>query len=158
MTAPTPDDKPIADQYMASNDDPTSESRNSLRGRGNRGRGPDQKVKTVAVAATAEVSTPIAAYAEPAPSVDPVNTASLPSGWAVQVASSPKQSKPRLSLTRQATGRLRPGRCAGFTVAFEKDGETYYRARFGGFGSKTAAWKACNALKKKKIACYAIQQ
>ena len=35
---------------------------------------------------------------------------------------------------------------------------TYYRARFGGFGSKDAAWKACTALKKKKIECYAVQQ
>jgi D-alanyl-D-alanine carboxypeptidase len=35
---------------------------------------------------------------------------------------------------------------------------TYYRVRFGGFSSKTAAWNACNALKKKKIACYAVQQ
>ena len=39
-----------------------------------------------------------------------------------------------------------------------KDGTTYYRARFGGFGSKTAAWDACAALKKKKISCYAVQQ
>ena len=46
----------------------------------------------------------------------------------------------------------------GYTVTFDKDGVTYYRARFGGFGSKAAAWKACNALKKKKIECYAVQQ
>ena len=43
-------------------------------------------------------------------------------------------------------------------MTFEKDGVTYYRARFGGFGSKSAAWNACNALKKKKIDCYAVQQ
>jgi D-alanyl-D-alanine carboxypeptidase len=47
---------------------------------------------------------------------------------------------------------------SGFTIAFDKDGVTYYRARFGGFGSKDAAWKACTALKKKKIECYAVQQ
>ena len=44
------------------------------------------------------------------------------------------------------------------TVAFEKGGVTYYRARFGGFGSKNAARNACGALKKKNIDCYAVQQ
>jgi D-alanyl-D-alanine carboxypeptidase len=35
---------------------------------------------------------------------------------------------------------------------------TYYRARYGGFGTKNDAWDACKALKKKKIECYAVQQ
>ncbi|PAQ01311.1 D-alanyl-D-alanine carboxypeptidase [Mesorhizobium mediterraneum] len=118
-----------------------------------------RKVKTVAVATADDVATArvAAAYAEPA-SVDPVNTASVPSGWAVQVASSPKQSEAQALLdetSKQAPSILADA--TGFTVAFEKDGVTYYRARFG-FGSKTAAWKACNALKKKKIECYAVQQ
>ena len=45
---------------------------------------------------------------------------------------------------------------AAYTVPFDKDGVTYYRVRFGGFSSKSAAWNACGALKKKKIACYAV--
>ncbi len=122
---------------------------------------PTKKVKTVIVAApkvaTAQV---VAAYAsEPTPAVDPVNTASVPSGWAIQVASSPKQSEAQAFLdktTKQAPSVL--ANASGFTAAFEKDGTTYYRARFGGFGSKDAAWKACTALKKKKIECYAVQQ
>ncbi|PAP93205.1 D-alanyl-D-alanine carboxypeptidase [Mesorhizobium wenxiniae] len=118
-----------------------------------------KKVDTVAAATADDVATArvAAAYAEPA-AVDPVNTASVPSGWAVQVASSPKQSEAQALLdetSRQAPSILADA--TGFTVAFEKDGVTYYRARFG-FGSKTAAWKACNALKKKKIECYAVQQ
>ncbi|MER9327545.1 SPOR domain-containing protein [Mesorhizobium sp. M0488] len=119
-----------------------------------------KKVKTVIVSApqvaTAQV---VAAYAEPAPTVDPVNTASVPSGWAIQIASSPKQSEAQAFLdktTKQAPKVLADA--SGFTVAFDKDGVTYYRARFGGFGSKTAAWKACTALKKKNIECYAVQQ
>ncbi|EHH11696.1 beta-lactamase, partial [Mesorhizobium amorphae CCNWGS0123] len=122
-----------------------------------------KKVKTVAVAAATEVPAPqvVAAYAEPAPApaVDPVNTASVPSGWAIQVASSPKQSEAQAFLDK--TSKQAPkvlADAAGFTVAFDKDGVTYYRARFGGFGSKDAAWNACSALKKKKIACYAVQQ
>ena len=58
--------------------------------------------------------------------------------------------------SRQAAAILADA--SGYTVAFDKDGVTYYRARFGGFGSKGAAWDACNALKKKKIACYAVLQ
>jgi D-alanyl-D-alanine carboxypeptidase len=105
----------------------------------------------------------VAAYAEPTPvspqAVDPVNTASVPAGWTVQVASSPKQSEAQAFLDKTAKQAPKVLRAAsGFTVAFEKDGETYYRARFGGFRSKDAAWNACNALKKKKIACYAVQQ
>ncbi|TIX98222.1 MAG: SPOR domain-containing protein, partial [Mesorhizobium sp.] len=118
-----------------------------------------KKVDTVAAATADDIATArvAAAYAEPA-AVDPVNTASVPSGWAVQVASSPKQSEAQALLdetSKQAPSILADA--TGFTVAFEKDGVTYYRARFG-FGSKTAAWKACNALKKKKIECYAVQQ
>ncbi|TJX64150.1 MAG: SPOR domain-containing protein, partial [Mesorhizobium sp.] len=122
---------------------------------------PAKKVKTVIVSApkvaTAQV---VAAYTEPAPAaVDPVNTASVPSGWAIQVASSPNQSEAQAFLdatTKQAPKVLADA--SGFTVAFDKGGVTYYRARFGGFGSKDAAWKACTALKKKKIECYAVQQ
>ncbi|RUW61012.1 D-alanyl-D-alanine carboxypeptidase [Mesorhizobium sp. M7A.F.Ca.US.008.03.1.1] len=165
--APTPDDKPmVEDDAVASNDDPTAtdaaadeqttdaveETAPVVKTR---------KVKTVIVSApqvaTAQV---VAAYAEPTPAaVDPVNTASVPSGWAIQVASSPKQAEAQAFLdktTKQAPKVLADA--SGFTVAFDKDGVTYYRARFGGFGSKTAAWKACTALKKKNIECYAVQQ
>lgn len=170
--APTPDDKPVA---MASADD-TSVAEDATVAQGDDEESaeaetpklvvPAKKVKTVIVAApkvaTAQV---VAAYAEPAPAaaptpaVDPVKTASVPSGWAIQVASSPKQSEAQAVLdktTKQAPKVLADA--AGFTVAFDKDGVTYYRARFGGFGSKDAAWKACTALKKKKIECYAVQQ
>ena len=105
------------------------------------------------------------AYAEPIPArmadIDPVNTASVPppSGWAIQVASSPSEIEARAFLAktnRQAATALADA--AGYTVTFDKDGVTYYRARFGGFGSKNAAWNACKALKKKKIDCYAVEQ
>jgi D-alanyl-D-alanine carboxypeptidase len=165
--APTPDDKPmVEDDAVASNDDPTSadaatDEQTTAAVEETTPVVKTRKVKTVIVTApqvaTAQV---VAAYAEPTPSpVDPVNTASVPSGWAIQVASSPKQSEAQAFLdktTKQAPKVLADA--SGFTVAFDKDGVTYYRARFGGFGSKTAAWKACTALKKKNIECYAVQQ
>jgi D-alanyl-D-alanine carboxypeptidase len=165
--APTPDDKPVA---MASADSSVGDhpAMDEANGDGEentevveqRPAVAARKVKTVIVSAP-KVATAqaVAAYAEPAPTVDPVNTASVPSGWAIQVASSPKQSEAQAFLDK--TSRQAPrvlADASGFTVAFEKGGVTYYRARFGGFGSKTAAWKACTALKKKNIECYAVQQ
>lgn len=100
-----------------------------------------------------------AAYAEPEAPVDPVSTASLPSGWAVQVASSPSKGEAKGILdkvSKQAPKLLADA--SGFTVPYQKGGVTYFRARFGGFENKDAAWKACNGLKKHKIECYAVQQ
>ena len=163
--APTPDEKPaVADEAtVASADDSADDSAEDSTPVVEETTPAVQikKVKTVAVAAATAAPTAqvVAAYAEPAPAVDPVNTASVPAGWAVQVASSPKQSEAQAFLDK--TAKQAPkilASASGFTVAFDKDGETYYRARFGGFGSKHAAWNACNALKKKKITCYAVQQ
>jgi D-alanyl-D-alanine carboxypeptidase len=108
----------------------------------------------------------VQAYAEPAPepkalkAVDPISTSStgpVPSGWSIQVASTPDQAQATSLLAKtgkQASSIL--AAAAAYTVPFDKDGVTYYRVRFGGFASKSAAWNACGALKKKKIACYAV--
>jgi D-alanyl-D-alanine carboxypeptidase len=132
---------------------------------------PDKRPKPVAVAAddTARSDTSIdtadakaatvAAYAE-SQQVDPLATASVAKGaWVVQVASSPRQAEAKAFLdkaSRQAPHVLADA--SSFTVAFDNDGTTYYRARFGGFKSQNAALKACHALKRKKIDCYAVQQ
>ncbi len=92
--------------------------------------------------------------------VDPIETASIaPKGWAVQVASSPSETEARafLQSTTAKAGSLLAS-ASGYTVPFKKSGTTFYRARFGGFASKDAAWDACAALKKKKVSCYAVQQ
>ena len=103
------------------------------------------------------------AYAAPAPrppvDVDGVETASVePSGWVIQVASSP--SKAEADATLQATVRRASSVLAsssGYTVPFIKDGVTYHRVRFTGFETKASAWQACGQLKKKNIGCYAVQ-
>ena len=97
------------------------------------------------------------AYAEPIPArmadIDPVNTASVaasPAG-SIQVASSPSEVEARAFLTktndRQATALAD---ASGYTVTFDKDGVTYYRARFGGFEFKNAAWNACKRAEEKE--------
>ena len=94
-----------------------------------------------------------------ADAVDPVVTASTrPDGWAVQIGSSPSQGDAFAALVRagkDASGIL--GNASAFIEEFNNKGTTYYRARFGGFGSKDQAWNACNALKKQKIDCFAAQ-
>lgn len=120
-------------------------------------------IETAAVAPLVAAPKPKAALraakAAAAADVDPTPTSSIePSGWVVQVASSP--SKSEASATLQATQRKAGNLLAsanGYTVPFEKDGVTYHRVRFGGFDSKNAAWRACDALKRRSISCYAVQ-
>jgi D-alanyl-D-alanine carboxypeptidase len=91
--------------------------------------------------------------------VDMVETASVPVGWVVQVASLTSEAEARQFLDR--TSRQAGGILAGavpFTQQFNKDGTLYWRARYGGFASKGAAWDACGALKSRDIACYADEQ
>jgi len=78
-------------------------------------------------------------------------------GWVIQVAStdSKKQAQALLEKTVKEAPRVLAD-ASPFTTTFEKNGNVYYRARFGGFSSKGKAWNACSALKKRKIACYAI--
>ena len=116
----------------------------------------------VAVATRAQDPAPVPQMAVPEPmaQVDPVVTAAVrPSGgWAVQVASSPSEREALDVLARtgaQAGGLL--SQATAFTEIFDNKGTIFYRARFGGFQSKNAAWNACNALKKKRIDCYAVQ-
>lgn len=164
--APTPDAKPATDDSVVASTDDVEDDTQQV---AEETKPVMKKVKTVAVASMAPTpkaqdASPqvVTAYAEPAPAapaIDPVKTASVPSGWVVQVASSPTKSGAESLLDQ--TAKQAPkilADASGFTVPFDKDGTTYYRARFGGFGSKDAAWKACDALKRKKISCYAVQQ
>ncbi|WP_265518451.1 D-alanyl-D-alanine carboxypeptidase family protein [Nitratireductor luteus] len=91
--------------------------------------------------------------------IDPVRTSSTAvSGWVIQVASMPTEDEARRYLAdtvREAETLLVDA--TPFTETFELKGRTYYRARFGGFEGKNDAWGACATLKKKNVACYAVQ-
>jgi D-alanyl-D-alanine carboxypeptidase len=157
VDAPMPDIKPLSnlDEEVAAYEEPeVPEPRNV----------PAAKAKAKTVVETTTVARE-QAYAAPAPvrrpkvDIDTVQTASIPtSGWVIQVASSPSRQEAQATLDAVArkAGRVLAS-ASPFTVEFDNGGVTYHRARFGGFGSKTAAWNACTALKKQKIGCYAIQ-
>jgi D-alanyl-D-alanine carboxypeptidase len=108
---------------------------------------------------TAQSETIAAVQQQQTASVDPVQTSSTrPSGWAVQIASSPSEREALAALER--IGARAPnavGSATAFTETYNNKGTTYYRARFGGYASKDQAWNACNALKRNKIDCYAVQ-
>lgn len=127
---------------------------------------PTRRPKLPIVNAYADDDTQTAASAivepikKPQPAIDPVRTASTPkSGWAIQVASAPSQSGAQAVLARTAKKAARIlADASAFTEEFDMKGTTYYRARFGGFASKSEAWNTCGALKKKSIACYAVER
>ena len=147
--APTPDNKPAREE-LASAPDNVKPLKENIPFKMAEQQAPADKVPAPVVAA---------AYAEPEAAVDPVNTASLPSGWVVQIASSPSKGEAKAILdkaSKQAPRLLADA--SGFTVPFKKDGVTYFRARFSGFETKDAAWKTCSGLKKHKIQCYAVEQ
>lgn len=154
--APTPDAKPGTVEAIVASAAPVAASAAPVPSRA-----PTPKLAVGADSAE-PADIPFAqAYAGPEPSqqIDPVNTASLPTGWVVQVASSPSKSEAEAALGKTATqARAILASASGYTVPFRKGGVTYFRARFGGFETQTAALKACSALKKQRIECFAVQQ
>ena len=91
------------------------------------------------------------------PSVDNINTASTsaPKGWSVQVgaAQTLNDALSLLANIKKKSGRTLSG-TQPYTMAFEKDGQQYYRARFGAFDGKNHAVSACKSLKNKGISCW----
>jgi D-alanyl-D-alanine carboxypeptidase len=81
----------------------------------------------------------------------------LPEGWIVQIGAAPSETGAN-TLLSDATGKV--GSLSGFDAfvqRFEKDGQTFYRARFGGFSGKSAANDMCKQLKQVKMSCLAMQ-
>ena len=83
--------------------------------------------------------------------------ADVSGAWAIQIGSLPSENQAQEMLNKaaqQAGSTLRA--TSPMTETFNKGNNTFYRARFVGFDTKTAAWDACAALKKKNFSCYAI--
>ena len=94
------------------------------------------------------------------PGVDTMTTNSTrpAGGWAVQVGSLGSEQEAQAFLMRvakEAGGIL--SNASGFTEPFTRNGTNYVRARFGGFQSSQEAWDACNALKRKRMDCFAAE-
>jgi len=83
--------------------------------------------------------------------------AALPDGWIVQLGASPTQDGAN-GLLDNASSKVRSlGKFQSYVERFEKDGQTYFRARFGGFSGQSAANNMCKQLKQAKMSCLAMQ-
>jgi D-alanyl-D-alanine carboxypeptidase len=83
--------------------------------------------------------------------------ASLPDGWVIQIGAAPTEDGAH-SLLDGAGQKLHAlASFQSFVQRFEKDGQVYYRARFGGFTGQDAANNICKQLKQAKMSCLAMQ-
>jgi len=112
------------------------------------------QVAEAALAVEAEVLGPNSA----AKSTPATSDASAPAGsWIVQIGAAPSQDGAK-SLLDTASGKvatlndMRP-----YVERFDKNGQTFFRARFIGFGSRDEASGVCSQLKKAKMSCLAMQ-
>ncbi len=97
---------------------------------------------------------PVQLVAEVAPAADAQPAAS---GWIVQIGAAPTEMGAN-ALISDASSRI--GTLGGFrsyVERFEKNGQVFFRARFGGFGGREDAAGVCNQLKKAKMSCLAMQ-
>lgn len=79
------------------------------------------------------------------------------SGWVVQIGAAPTETGAN-SLISDASSRLGAlGPFRPYVERFEKNGQTFFRARFSGFGGREDATGVCNELKKVKMSCLAMQ-
>ncbi len=97
----------------------------------------------------------------PPGSIDPQTTSAVqtantqaPKIWAVQIGATRDhdQADKLLASANQKFALLKDYRPTIQTVT--RNGQSFYRARFVGFETKTAALSACKTLKRAKFACY----
>jgi D-alanyl-D-alanine carboxypeptidase len=97
------------------------------------------------------------AASKPLPSLSQPMPQALPDGWIVQIGAAPTQDGAN-GLIDAAGQKIRAlAQFQGFVQRFDKDGQTYFRARFGGFPGQDAANDICNQLKQIKMSCLAMQ-
>jgi len=99
--------------------------------------------------------TAVAAIDPAAPSAPEAKPAGK--AWIVQIGATPNQTGAS-QLIDDAASRI--AGLADFRASvepFEKNGQTFYRARFNGFGDREGAAQMCSQLKAAKMNCLAMQ-
>ncbi|MTI04086.1 peptidase S11 [Roseibium denhamense] len=114
-----------------------------------------------AIVAASAVGAPVEEDVSPEDNVTVAtnNTPDIEPGWQVQIAATETEGQ-AITMLKQAkskTGSALRGKVP-YTEPVETGGQTLYRARFVGFDTKSAAWKACKSLKRARYACFAIYQ
>lgn len=81
----------------------------------------------------------------------------LTGGWIVQIGAAPTEGGANQLIT-DASGRIDTlASFKSYVERFEKNGQVFFRARFGGFAARDDAARMCNELKKAKMSCLAMQ-
>ena len=106
------------------------------------------------VAATAATPPAMLAAASAMASAPPAPAAG---GWVVQIGATPTESSATGLLNEAASTVNDLGSFRPFVERFEKNGQTFYRARFGGFSNRDDATVMCNRLKQENMSCLAMQ-
>nr|WP_272210129.1 D-alanyl-D-alanine carboxypeptidase [Marinicella sp. W31]MDC2875993.1 D-alanyl-D-alanine carboxypeptidase [Marinicella sp. W31] len=113
-----------------------------------------------AVDAVGDAIIPSAQASESVPDTS-IKTSSIsqPRGWVVQVGTAATAEDARAILIRtqgKAGGALEESE--PFALAYNNGGQEIYRARFGGFPDQEEAVRACRALKRNGVSCWASLQ
>ena len=93
------------------------------------------------------------AIAEAAPAPE----APVVGGWIVQIGAAPTEGGANALISDASSKMGSLGGVRPYVERFEKNGQVFFRARFGGFGGRDAAADMCNQLKKAKMSCLAMQ-
>lgn len=105
-------------------------------------------------------SAPVAVPNQPQPAplaVAAVQEQVISGSWIVQIGASPTENGAN-SLISDASSRVGDlGTIKPYVERFEKNGQVFFRARFGGFDGRDDAASMCSALKKVKMSCLAMQ-
>ncbi len=105
-------------------------------------------------------ASPVAVENQPQPApiaVAAVQEQVISGSWIVQIGASPTENGAN-SLISDASSRVVDlGTFKSYVERFEKNGQVFFRARFGGFGGRDDAANMCSALKKVKMSCLAMQ-
>ena len=116
-----------------------------------------QRVAEAALALASDVPGR-ASDADPVPAARVAAATAAPAGsWIVQIGAAPTEDGAN-SLLSSATHKVaslndvRP-----YVERFDKNGQTFFRARFIGFGGRGEASNMCDQLKKAKMSCLAMQ-
>lgn len=89
--------------------------------------------------------------------VQTADAGATPGGWVVQIGAGPSEDSARAMLA-DAAGKVGTlGDFRSYVERFDKNGQTFYRARFVGFGDRDDATAMCNQLKQQNLSCLAMQ-
>ncbi|RDE09795.1 serine hydrolase [Pelagibacterium lacus] len=105
-----------------------------------------------------QILVPPAPIARPTDLMTTNSAATVPGGgWIVQVGAANSEQDAQQMLATAAQEHAQLADLRSYVEPFQRDGVTYYRARFAGFADRTQARSTCDALSQSAINCLPVQ-